>query len=97
MRGLLRTASFVVVSDDVVDVGDGLLLLMMVTLGGGTLPTLCGGSLFSMPVNVVIASAWRILSLVAVGKVFWSAFSRWPAATSILSASEMAGTVQWTE
>ena len=94
MHGLLRTASFVVVLDDVVNVGDGLLLLMIVTLGGGTLPTLWGGSLFNILVNVVIIVACCIFSLTADGAVFWRAFRRWPAAMSVLSASEMVGTVQ---
>jgi len=76
MRGLFRTASFVVVLDDVLDVGGGLLSLMVVTLRGGTLVTLCGGSLFNIPVNVVIASAWRIFLLTADGIVFCSAFRR---------------------
>ena len=94
MRGLLRTASFVVVLDDVDDVGDGLLLLLMVTLGGGTLSTFCGGSLFNILVNVEIIVACRIFLLVADGAVFLRAFRRWPAAMSVLSASEIVGTVQ---
>ena len=59
MRGLFRTASLVVVLDDV-DAGSRLLVFMMVTLGGGALATLCGGSLFRILANVVITSAWRI-------------------------------------
>ena len=88
-------ASFVVVLDDVLDIGGGLFILSIVTLGGDALATLCVSSLVRMLVNFVIASAWRILSLVAVGKFFWSTFRRWPATTSVLSASEMVSTVQW--
>ena len=76
MRGIFCTASFVVVLDDVLDVRSGLSLFMMVTLGGGALPTVCGGSLFSIPVNDVIASAWRIFLLTADGIVFCRAFRR---------------------
>ena len=93
MRGLFRTASLVVVLDDV-DAGRRLLVSMLVTLGGGVLPTLCGGSLLMMLVNVLIASAWRIFLLAANDVVFCRAFRRWPAAMSVLSASEMVGTVQ---
>ena len=93
MRGLFRTASLVVVLDDV-DAGSRLLVFMLVTLGGGALPTLCGGSLLRMLVNVVIASAWRIFSLTVNGVVFCRAFRRWPAAMSVLFASESVGTVQ---
>ena len=94
MRRLFRTASLVVVLDDV-DTGSRLLVFMLVTLGGGVLPTLCGGSLFSMPANVVIASAWCIFLLTADGIVFCRAFRSWPAGMIALSASEMVGTVQW--
>ena len=45
-------------------------------------------------VNVVIIVACRIFLLVADGAVFWRACRRWPAAMSVLSASEMVGTVQ---
>ena len=95
MRGLLRIASLVVVLDDVDAVGDRSTLVLMVPLGGGTLPTLCGGSLFSILVNVEIIVACCIFSLVADGVVFLRAFRRWPAAMSVLSASEIVGTVQW--
>ena len=94
MRRLFCMASFVVVLDDVLDVGGGLLSLMVVTLRGGTLVTLCGGSLFNILVNVVIIVACRIFLLTADGAVFWRAFRRWHAAMSVLSASEMVGTVQ---
>ena len=93
MRGLFRTASLVVVLDDV-DAGSRLLVFMLVTPGGGALPILCGGSLLRMLVNVVISSTWRIVLLTANGVVFCRAFRRWPAAMRILSASEMVGTVQ---
>ena len=89
------TASFVVVLDNVLNVGSGLFLLLMFTLGGGESPTLCGGSLFNIFVSVVIIVAWRIFSLTVDGIVFCRAFRRWPAAMSILSASQMVGTVQW--
>ena len=95
MRGLLRTASLVVVLDDVDAVGVRLWLVLMVTLGGGTSPTLCGGSLSNIFVNVEIIIACRTFSLVADGIAFRRAFRRWPAAISVLSASEIVGTVQW--
>ena len=79
--------------DDVLDVGGRVFEVLVVTLGGGALATLCGGSLFRILVNVVIASAWRILSLTADGIVFCSALRRWPTVISVLSASEMVGTV----
>ncbi len=55
MRRLFRTASLVVVLDEV-DAGSRLLVLMLVTLGGGVLPTLCGGSLLMMFVNATSAA-----------------------------------------
>ena len=88
-------ASFVVVLDDVLDVENGLFVLLMFTLGGGESPTLCGGSLFNIFVSVAIIVAWRIFSLTADGIVFCRAFRGWSAVMSVLSASEMVGTVQW--
>ena len=96
MRGLFCTASFDVVLDDVLDVGGGVFVLSRVTLRGDALATLCGGLLFRILVSVFITSEWRVLSFVADGNIFRSAFRRWLAMTSVLSASEMVGTVQWT-
>ena len=77
------------------DIGGRVFEVLVVTLGGGALATLCGGSLLRILVNVVIASAWRIFLLTADGIVFCSALRRWPAASIELSTSEMVGTVQW--
>ena len=62
--------------EDVLAVGGRVFEVLVVTLGGGALATLCGGSLFRILVNAVIASAWRILSLTADGVVFCSALRR---------------------
>ena len=94
MSGFVCTTSFVVVLGDILDVRGGVFVLSIVTLEGDALSTLCGVSLVRMLVNFCIASEWRILSLVVVGMVFWSAFSRWSAVTSALSASEMVCIVQ---
>ena len=95
MHGLICTASFVVVLDNVLDVGSGLFILLMFTLGGGESPTLCGDSLFNISVSVAIIFAWHIFSLTVDGIVFCRAFRRWHATMSVLSALEMVGTVQW--
>ena len=64
------TDSFVVVLDNVPEVRGGVFILSMFTCRGDALATLCGGLLFRILVSVVIASAWHILSLIAVGNVF---------------------------
>ena len=92
---LVRIASFVVVLDKVLEDGGGVFILLMVTLGGGTLITLYGGLLVRILVNFSIPSAWHILSLVAVANVFWRAFRRWPTTMRVLYALKIVVAVQW--
>ena len=76
MRGLFRTDSFVVVLEDVLNVGGRVFEVLVVTLGDGALSTLCGGSLLRILVNVVIASVWCIFLLTVDGIAFCSALRR---------------------